>query len=153
MRIEIVGPAVLVAVAAIACPFCGAQAANIGPDAYAWSENGGWINFAPTSGGGVTVADDRLTGFAWSENFGWIALAPIGAGVHNAAGLLSGFAWGENAGWINFAPPAGGVSIAPNGQFNGWAWGENIGWINFATQSPVVTSWLAGDVIFADGFD
>jgi len=130
-----------------------AHAANIVADAYAWSENGGWINFAPTSGGGVTVGDSRISGYAWSENFGWIALAPLGAGVHNAAGLLSGFAWGENAGWINFAPPAGGVSIAPNGQFTGWAWGENIGWINFATQSPVITSWLAGDVIFADGFD
>ena len=101
-----------------------AHAANIVADAYAWSENGGWINFAPTSGGGVTVGDSRISGYAWSENFGWIALAPLGAGVHNAAGLLSGFAWGEN-----------------------------IGWINFATQSPVITSWLAGDVIFADGFD
>ena len=145
----------LAAILAAATVFsaCGARAANIAADAYAWSENGGWINFAPTAGGGVTVSDDRLTGYAWSENFGWIALAPIGGGVSNAAGLLSGFAWGENAGWINFAPPAGGVSIAPNGQFSGWAWGENIGWINFATQSPVVTTWLASDLIFADGFE
>jgi len=130
-----------------------AAAANIQPGAYAWSENGGWINFAPTSGPGVTVADSRLTGFAWSENFGWIDLAPVGACVSNDLGQLSGYAWGENAGWINFAPPIGGVVIAVSGQFNGWAWGENIGWINFATQSPVVTTWPESDVIFADDFD
>ena len=143
-------PAV-VAVLALACRF--AAAANIQPDAYAWSENGGWINFAPLSGPGITVADSRLTGFAWSENFGWIDLAPVGAGVSNDLGRLSGYAWGENAGWINFSPPIGGVSIAVSGQFTGWAWGENIGWVTFVTQSPVVTTWPESDVIFADDFD
>ena len=127
-------------------------AGNLLPDSYAWSENAGWINFSPSSGPGVTVTNIALTGYAWSENFGWISFAPIAGGVHNSVGTLSGYAWGENAGWINFAPVVGGVSIDASGQFNGWAWGENIGWINFATQSPVITTWIPSDLIFADGF-
>jgi hypothetical protein len=130
-----------------------AEASNILPNAYAWSENGGWINFAPASGTGVTVTDSHVVGFAWSENFGWIDLAPIGAGVANDLGQLSGYAWGENAGWINFAPPIGGVLIDVSGKFTGLAWGENLGWINFTTQQPVTTTWPESDVIFADTFE
>jgi hypothetical protein len=61
-------------------PFA-ASAENIDPDndgsQYAWGENTGWINFAPT-GGGVTI--------------------------NPVTGIFSGYAWGENIGWINFAP-------------------------------------------------
>lgn len=141
-------------IALVALPLAAGASGNILPNAYAWSENGGWINFAPNAGPGVTVADNGISGYAWSENFGWISFAPIAGGVSNQAGTLSGYAWGENAGWINFAPVVGGgVSIDPSGQFTGWAWGENIGWINFATQSPVLTSWIPSDLIFADGFE
>ncbi len=125
---------------------------NILPNAYAWSENAGWINFAPNTGPGVSVGDSSVSGYAWSENSGWISFAPIAGGVLNHGGTLSGYAWGENAGWINFSPVVGGVSIDASGQFVGWAWGENIGWINFATQSPVITTWIPSDLIFADGF-
>jgi hypothetical protein len=46
--------------------------ANIDPDAdgsqYAWGENVGWINFAPSTGPGVAVTDTAVYGFAWGEN-------------------------------------------------------------------------------------
>jgi hypothetical protein len=128
-------------------------AGNVPANAFAWSENGGWVNFAPTSGPGVTVAATNVSGFAWAENMGWVNFAPTAGGVvNNGGGVLSGYAWGENVGWINFAPDGCSVTIDRTGQFHGFAWGENIGWINFATQAPVITTWRT-DVIFADGFE
>src|SRR4030042_2187408 len=111
---------------------------------YAWGENVGWINFAPSQGTGVNVTDSGLYGYAWGENIGWINLSPTNDGVMNeGAGNLSGYAWGENVGWINFAPTGGGVFINPTtGVFFGYAWGENIGWINFAPATGgAKTSW------------
>ena len=111
-----------------------AHAANIDPaHKFAWGENVGWFNFAPSQGPGVTVTASAVTGFAWAENIGWINLSPATGGVLNdGQGNLAGYAWGENVGWINFAPMGGGVRISPGGFFVGYAWGENIGWINFA---------------------
>jgi hypothetical protein len=111
---------------------------------YAWGENVGWINFAPSQGPGVNVTNMGLFGYAWGENIGWVNLSPTNGGVINdGAGNLSGYAWGENVGWINFAPTGGGVFINPtDGVFSGHAWGENIGWINLGpTSGGVKTSW------------
>jgi uncharacterized protein GlcG (DUF336 family) len=111
---------------------------------YAYGENVGWINFAPTEGSGVTVTNTAVTGMAWGENIGWINLSPGDGGVLNDTnGNLSGYAWAENVGWINFNPTGGGVKIDPaTGVFSGMAWGENIGWINFAPNGfPVKTAW------------
>jgi hypothetical protein len=52
-------------------------AASIDPaDKHARSSQTGWQNWAPTHGGGVTVAPNGangyLTGFVWAENIGWI---------------------------------------------------------------------------------
>lgn len=48
-------------------------------------------------------ADGALSGYAWSENAGWINFAPTGGGVSvNGSGNLYGYAWGENMGWISF---------------------------------------------------
>jgi hypothetical protein len=127
---------------------------NIDPaNKYAWGTNAGWINFAPSHGGGVTVCSDHLEGYAWAENVGWIRLGSYaGGGAHtygntsaadygvnrDGSGALSGYAWSTNAGWINFAPShGGGVNIDPDtGSFDGYAWGENIGWIHFKNTSP-----------------
>lgn len=49
------------------------------------------------------AADSSLSGYAWSENTGWINFAPTGGGVSvNSVGDLYGYAWGENMGWISF---------------------------------------------------
>lgn len=117
-------------------------------DQYAWSENGGWLNFK-AGGGDVQVYPDHLEGFVWHENLGWIRLGTstqggthsyfntasdnYGINRNNASGALSGLAWSENAGWINFAPTYGGVTVnLASSAFSGYAWGENIGWIKFS---------------------
>jgi hypothetical protein len=121
-----------------------AAAENIDPyntgAQYGWSENTGWLNAEPGTGGGMHVESDKVTGWVWGENIGWINLhcqnngtcGAVNFGVVNdGAGNLSGFAWGENVGWINFGPTYGGVTIDADGKMSGWAWGENIGWIHF----------------------
>ena len=131
-----------------------AHAGNIQANSFAWSENAGWLNFAPNTGPGVTVSDANVSGFAWSENLGWINFAPLAGGVANDGhGNLYGYAWGENVGWIHFSPNGVPVGIDANGAFNGFAWGENIGWVNFNVTPSVTTSWRASDVIFANGFE
>ena len=108
-------------------------------DKYAWSENGGWLNFGTTEGN-VHITDSALTGYAWGENIGWISLNCSNGSscgtvdykvVNDGEGNLSGYAWSENTGWINFNPTYGGVTINSSGEFLGYAWGENIGWIVF----------------------
>jgi len=129
-------------------------AGNVQPDSYAWSESAGWINFAPSSGPGVTVSDTAVTGTAWAENLGWVVFSPNVGGVSNdGAGKLAGFAWLENGGWVDFAPALGGVRIDAAGKFSGTAWGENVGWINFSTPTPVMTTWRSTVRIFVDGFE
>lgn len=116
-------------------------AGNIDPaNNFAWSENAGWINFAPTNGG-VTVTTAGLSGYAWAENIGWVQLAYPGSTYNNTSATdwgvkmtgknaLQGFAWSENAGWVNFASQYGGVTIT-NGWLYGYAWSANVGWIHF----------------------
>lgn len=46
-----------------------------------------------------------LSGFAFSENLGWINFAPVGGGgvdIDPSTGEFKGTAWSENAGWISF---------------------------------------------------
>ena len=120
-----------------------AQSGNISPSQrYAWSENGGWIDFSPT-GGGVTVGPTFLSGFAWCESAGWVKLGSGGGGpygntsttnwgVNRSGGTLSGYAWSETAGWIDFAPTGGGVTVdGATGRLGGYAWSESLGWISF----------------------
>ncbi len=109
-------------------------------NAYAWSENAGWINFG-TSQGNITVSSSSLTGYAWSENLGWISLNCLNTGscgtvnygiANDGSGNLSGYAWSENAGWINFGSFTNSVKISTStGDFSGYAWGENVGWVSF----------------------
>ena len=119
---------------------------------YAWAQNTGWANAAPTHGG-VTVhfngTSGYLTGLAWGENIGWIKLGSSAGGPYvnssasdwgvnlNAAGHLVGLAWGENVGWIKFNPSNSVVTInMTTGRFIGYAWGENIGWVSFKGTAP-----------------
>src|SRR5215216_4951863 len=86
---------------------------------FAWGENMGWINFAPSVSGsyyGLSVTDAAVTGFAWSSNSGWINFNPTasGQGVSNTpSGQLSGRAWSSVFGWVQMD----GVTIGPSGAF------------------------------------
>ena len=117
---------------------------------YAWSNNIGWINFAPTGDAGryqgLVITDSSVTGYAWSKEYGWINFGPFlnntGGGVKNTnAGILSGYAWSEKLGWVNFS----GVVINSSGQFTGMASGDLVGTINFnltrCTDCGVKTDW------------
>lgn len=114
---------------------------------YAWAENAGWVNAAPTNSG-VTVHFDGtsgyLAGYAWGENVGWIKMGGNTGGPYannsatnwgvnlDASGNLTGYAWGENVGWITFSPSNSVTAVdMTTGSFDGKAWGENIGWISF----------------------
>ena len=108
---------------------------------YAWSDNGGWVNWYATNGN-VAVGDTALTGYIWSADFGWINLAPTNGGVLNTGGYLSGYAWGASTGWISFL----GVTIDQQGVFHGRTVAQNIfGTMTFdCTNCDVVTSWRQG---------
>ena len=47
-----------------------------GTSKYGWSNQIGWINFAPTNASstyvGAVITDDTITGYAWSQDLGWI---------------------------------------------------------------------------------
>ncbi|MFA6524597.1 MAG: carboxypeptidase-like regulatory domain-containing protein [Candidatus Paceibacterota bacterium] len=109
------------------------------------------INFG-CDGCNVSVTNTGLTGYAFGENIGWINLAPTNGGVTNTVqGILGGNAFGENTGWVNFDPDNGGVTISISGttvgQFDGWAWSQNYGWIKFdcgTVGACVTTDWRVG---------
>ena len=109
----------------------------------AWSDQTGWVNFAPTNGAtyeGVYVSDSALTGSAWSQNYGWINFAPSHGGVTNdGQGHLGGTAWGDNIGWISFS----GVTMnTTTGKFSGSATGPVIGTLTFdCSECDVATDW------------
>lgn len=106
---------------------------------YAWSDNVGWINFAPINSV-VTVSDSAISGSAWSANKGFINFAPAQGGVFNdGTGNLSGSAWGEQLGYIDF----NNVNInGETGKFSGTATGTLVGTITFdCTFCDVETDW------------
>jgi len=126
-----------------------------GSTKFAWSNNVGYINFAPVVGGiyyGLMITDSTVTGYAWSANSGWIKFSDftnpnVGseAGVKNNGGVLFGYAWGANLGWINFT----GVTInTSTGKFSGTAGGTGtlIGTLKFddcpiLANCNVATDW------------
>lgn len=107
---------------------------------YAWSNAGGWVNFAPTQGG-VEVADSGLSGYAWAQNTGWINFDTAQSGVINdGTGNLSGFAWSEGEGWLSFT----GVTIDSDGRFHGTATGADSTLTFDCTNCDVRTGWESG---------
>lgn len=117
---------------------------------YAWSDSGGWINFAPTagfpeapsSGAQYNAATGELSGWAWMESFGnngWIKLRDAGAVPYGVTvssnGDFSGYAWSDTFGWFEFAPSGyAPVHHDPdlNPSVSGWAWNDSLGWISLA---------------------
>jgi hypothetical protein len=158
-RVKLPGLVDLLAVLAwfmfAAWPATVAHAGQVLPNSYAWGENVGWLNALPlgTSGPGLNVGDNAVTGYMWGENVGWISFSctndsscgSVNYGVaRNATGGLSGYAWGENIGWVSLScqntgscgSANYGVTVDPfTGAFFGFAWGENVGWISFSCTS------------------
>ena len=122
---------------------------------YAWGENIGWINFAPTDAGnsyiGLHITDSEVTGYAWSSELGWINFEPTYSGVtNNCSGQLGGYAWSSALGWISMD----GVTINSSGKFTGMAGveGSAAGRINFSCdQCDVRTDWLVCSARPAEG--
>ncbi len=110
---------------------------------YAWSENGGWVNFGTTEGN-VRITDTAITGYVWDQNYGWINLSPSQSGIVNdGEGNLSGFAWSENGGWIDFSS----VEINTIGKFTGMASGSSYGRLTFdCVNCSVTTDWRPSSV-------
>ncbi len=89
--------------------------------------------------GGITVSSTQVSGQMWSENLGWIEMQPDTGGVtlsiSNGEGVLDGKAWSEQIGWIHFGTwdddPGSGVYIDGDGYFYGVAWSENYGAVSF----------------------
>jgi hypothetical protein len=123
--------------------FAFAASGTIDPaSTYAWSDNGGWVNWNPANGN-VTVSDAGLSGYIWNANFGWINLSPTYGGVTNDGhGVLGGFAWGQDTGWVDFT----GVTIDASGVFHGHTVAQSIfGTMTFdCTNCSVRTTWRAG---------
>lgn len=115
--------------------------------AYAWGENIGWINLAPTNSSdeyvGLTITDSGLTGYGWSSKYGWINFQPSNSsqGVSNTtAGSLSGSAWVSGLGWLDLS----GISIGENGVFAGTvgSTGSTVGRVTFDCDNcSVQTDW------------
>lgn len=104
---------------------------------YAWSNQGGWINFAPTQAG-VVVDSYGLSGYAWAQNTGWISFQTTESGVTNdGRGNLGGFAWSEGEGWLSFT----GVSIDATGRFRGVATGAHSSLTFDCGYCDVRTNW------------
>jgi hypothetical protein len=109
---------------------------------YAWSNVGGYVNFAPTNGG-LTITDSAITGYAWSANTGWLNFSASQSHVTNdGAGNLGGFAWDAGGGWVAFA----GVTIDSSGKFHGQATGGTVAGASYTltfdcTNCDVRTDW------------
>lgn len=110
----------------------------------------------------VPVVDGNVTGYAWSENLGWLDFAPVGLYPAVASGddyahsakrigndlkgwirvvsIKDALAVGNSGGWQGWIrlgsdandPISYGVSINPDGTFTGKAWSEELGWLDFS---------------------
>jgi hypothetical protein len=106
---------------------------------------------------GVHINEDgTFTGYAWSENIGWIDFAPssgypadpqYSAKVDLETGEVSGWAralsYGDDwDGWIKMRGTNYGVSIDFSiGEFSGFAWKEEVvGWLSFKEDNYGVTT-------------
>ena len=128
-----------------------ANAANLPVQGYAWSDNIGWIQFNPTSGGVfLDDSDGNLSGYAWSDNIGWVWFDASDA-THpsakinnyvtcgsscNVSGWARAIAADNNGwdGWIKMSDTwTNGVTLnKTTGAFSGYAWGSDVvGWVQF----------------------
>ena len=115
---------------------------------FAWGENIGWINFAPTDGTnyvGLNINNGVVSGFGWSNNFGWINFNPTNSGqgvtVDTTTGHFAGYVWVSGfGGWLNMS----GVAVNSVGKFVGTAGTvDKVGRVVFdCTYCDVQTDWI-----------
>ncbi len=69
-----------------------------------FTEDGSDVVFRTTNGTAISVSDSAITGYAWGENAGWINFAPTNGGVtiNTTTGKFDGYAWSEVFGWLLF---------------------------------------------------
>ena len=142
------------------CPPAGTPIANYGVDVdlitgafsgYAWSENIGWIWFAPTDTTPDGTVNPATLNLVTNEVSGW-ARACAGAANPDCTGGANPVAGGWD-GWVKLRgltteaiPTEYGVSrntIPDPDEFEGWAWSDNIiGWVSFncSNQGVCLTS-------------
>ncbi|MEM7391665.1 MAG: DUF11 domain-containing protein [Verrucomicrobiota bacterium] len=133
--------------------FARAQTTIDNVNKYAYSANGGWLNFQGDVANGVIVSNTHLSGFIFSGNMGWIKLgdgSPANGvsysnlssddyGVNlDGSGVLSGFAYGANIGWIQFETNGNPRIDIASGNFSGFIYGQNIGWISLSNMQAFV---------------
>ncbi len=111
----------------------------------------------PNYGVSLDSVTGLFSGYAWSENIGWIHFAPLGPypsspnysacldfgeggkvcdelGGNKAGGWARALAYGDGwDGWMKLRGSNYGVNFNDhNGEFSGWAWGSDVmGWISF----------------------
>lgn len=112
---------------------------------YAYSANGGWVDWQGDTSSGAAIGELYCTGFIYSANFGWISLgsgptngsyysnaAADDFGVNHDGGMLSGYAYGANIGWIAFETNGNPRVDLSTGNLSGYAYGANVGWIGLS---------------------
>lgn len=140
---------VMIAVSIIA-PLNGVNAMNIVAGSnFAFWEDIGFINLAPSIPEAVEVTGTGIVWDAWSTNFGFIDFSPTNGWVtlenrfvgQACTSILSGEAWSTNLGWIDFD----NVTIDSAGIFRWVASGINSGDIFFEGENIVVATTLLPD--------
>lgn len=157
------------AVTLIAAAKTSAQSTISGTEAssFAYSMNGGWIDFRPDATSGARIGEFFVSGYAYSGNFGWIHLgdgspdngyrysntSASDYGVNmGARGELSGYAYSPAIGWIIFDMARGSPRVdLSTGRFYGYAYCPNTGWINLNPWPAAVLSTASLSLNDTDG--
>ena len=131
------------------CPVSGTPMANYGVNinpstsmfsGYAWSENIGWIDFAPA---GPYPASPNYSACLDMPGNGQ---ACNGVGNYKTAGWARALSYDASwDGWLKLRGSNYDVDLGKQtGQFSGYAWGSDIiGWINFKGSNYGVTTTFA----------
>jgi hypothetical protein len=122
-------------------------------DRYAWSANGGWMDWRGDTNNGAVIGEYICSGNIWSANFGWIRIgsgAPANGvryqnnsaadwGVnHDGLGNLRGYAYGANIGWVNFENTGAPMVDLASGKLSGSVYSANCGWLSLSNAFAFV---------------
>lgn len=97
---------------------------------HAWSENVGWVEFAPA--GPYPEAPTNSAQRVGNQMTGWARIVSIRTAGANAGGWLG---WIKLAGTAQNGSPYGVSIDATTGELAGYAWSNELGWIDFSQAS------------------